>query len=263
MTDAQKPLSKNHLTERRFKPYSNASSYIKHLNNLYNLFEKANSPFHGYSSIKKLNKQSPIITDYKVSLLPRSHISRELEVKKDLLNKFTSLDKIRTEKNKNYARSATPVTKKPKYLMELSDLHEFRNLIHSILTEKGKKCEDCKKNVCECIEKTEDLFLKKMINYGVFRRKTRKVKENGVFLTSRLKKNNGLEMEIDKKQQVLCGFLEDGSLMTIRSAGRSEKKLRDCKSDKRVKRIDSNLTRALAITPVTLSEHRKLHGWQT
>ena len=260
MTDPQKPLSKNHLTEKRFKPYSNASSYIKHLKNLYNLFEKANTPLRANKSTKKLQKQSPIGTDYKVSVLPRSNISRELEVKKDLFNKFTNLDKTRAMKSRHFTRSTTPVAKKPNYLMELEDLHEFRNLIHSILTEKGKKCGDCKKSVCECIEKTKDVFLKKMINYGVFGKKDRKVHENGVFLTSRLKKTNRPEMEINKKQQVLSGLFEDGRLLTIRSAGRSEKKPRDCKSDRRVIKIDSCLARALAITPVSLSEQRKLNN---
>lgn len=257
MTDTQKHLSKDHFTEKRFKPYNNASSYIKHLNNIYDLYHKSHSPDQAYSLSKKFQKQSPKNSDYKVSIMPRAHVSRELELKKELFNKFTSLDQSRSAKKRPYTRSSTPICKKPKYLMELSDLQDFRNLINSILTEKGKKCSDCHKVVCECVEKTKDLFLRKMMNVGSFKLRDNNDKKRAVFLTNRAEKYKGMEMEVDRDRTTLCSLFEDGSFMAIHSAKRNQNNLKDCKSDKKVKNVDKNLARAFAVTPIPLSDRRR------
>ena len=157
-----KHLSKDHQTEKRFKAYSKASAFVRHMHNKYDL-HRGSSPDEASATTKCFKQQTPTNFEFKVSLLPRSQITDELKKRKEMLNNFQQLGSKRHTKRYFPTRSATPLPKKHKDRQEVkSPLGQLR-LFSDIKNEHRRKCEDCRRFICECIDKTQDDFLKEIL----------------------------------------------------------------------------------------------------
>jgi hypothetical protein len=95
-----KQLPKNHIIESRFIPYEKASTYIKHLNNVYCLNQNTSA----YDNIKDVHHQfkslSPEGKVSKHSCSPTSKLSKELEDQIIKLNLFQNLSNLKRQVTK-------------------------------------------------------------------------------------------------------------------------------------------------------------------
>lgn len=179
MNSPTKSLSKDHLTEKRFKPYCKASAYIKTINNQYNAQLPNLHADSAYLSSKNFQHQKPKNYNFKVSILPRSQVSEELEKKAEMVQKFQNLSELKSSKKKVLTRSITPMLKKNKFVQEIRSPSNLVKLIMQAKTQKETKCRDCKKKACECIDKTQDAFLKQiLIGKEYFNKEKTKAKGN-------------------------------------------------------------------------------------
>ena len=226
-----RPISKSHFTEKRFSAYLKANSYIKHLNRVYDSSQNP-SIDSAYSFSKNFRSQTPSNLDFKVSLLPRSQISREIEEKTDLIQKKLS----------NHS--------------DLREKKGLKVLIHSILSERNNRCGDCKKFVCECIEKTKDHFLKKFINSKNYKeiKKNKEIRETNCFVTGSPTRNKEPDFFIIRDQELGLSLFDDGSLTTINSCARGK---RNVKIGRRVQLYDKDFDKFISISPISQSSRSK------
>lgn len=249
-----KPISKSHFTEKRFSAYLKANAYIKHLNRVYDSSQNP-SIDSAYSFSKNFRSQTPSNLDFKVSLLPRSQISREIEEKTDLIHKYNKIEEIRPKRNK-VTRISTPMQKKSNNHSDLREKQGLKILIHSILSERNNRCEDCKKFVCECIEKTKDNFLKKFINSKNYKeiKKNKDKKETNCFVTGSPNRNKESDFCIIRDQELGLSLFDDGSLTTINSYARGK---RNVKNNRRVQLYDKDFDKYISISPISQSSRSK------
>lgn len=249
-----KPISKSHFTEKRFSAYLKADTYIKHLNRVYDSSQNP-SIDSAYSQSKNFRFQTPTNLDFKVSYLPRSHISREIEEKTDLIHKYHNIEEIRPRRNK-ITRTSTPIQRRLNNHSNIREKKELKILIHSILSEKKNRCEDCKKFICECIEKTKDLFLKRFINSKIYKeiKKNKDKKENSCFVTFSPSRYKEPDFYIVKNQELAFSIFEDGSLTAIKSFAGFKNNL---KTSKRVQLYDRDLEKLISVSPISQSSRTK------
>ena len=249
-----KPISKSHFTEKRFSAYVKADSYIQHLNRVYDSSQNP-SMDSAYNRSKNFRYQTPTNLDFKVSLFPRSQISREIEEKTDLVHTYHNIEEIRPRRSK-IARTLTPIQKKLSPHSDIREKKELKILIHSILSEKKNRCEDCKKFVCECIEKTEDLFLQRFINSKNYKeiKQNKDKKERSCFVTLSPARYKEPDFYVLKNQELGFSIFDDGSLTAIKSFAGGKSSV---KTSRRVQLCDKNLDKLISISPICQSSRTK------
>jgi hypothetical protein len=250
-----KPISKSHITERRFSAYLKANTYIKHLNRIYESTHNPSISDKAYSLSKNFQVQTPSNLDFKVSMLPKSQVSKELEEKTDLLHKYQNIEEIRPRR-KLATRSLTPVMKKQVQQRDFRERKDLKQVIQAITTERKNKCEDCKKTVCECIEKTEDSFLQKFINSRIYQeiKKNKESRASPCFVTVISTRSKDSEFSVLQDKSIGFSIFDDGSLTAINSVGRSPFK---SKSSKRTQVFDKNFDKLISVSPVSYSARSK------
>lgn len=258
-----KNLSKNHLTEKRFLPYSKASSYIQHMSKLYDSFMESPIPDQAFKQSKGFKVQPPTNFDFKVSLLPKSKISEDLERKKSFYDKFCNFQEPKAMKKTQLKRSATPVINREKVRANVYTMNEFRQMLNIIHVEKRGRCNDCKKIICECIEKTQDEFLKEVLISRGYEKKNasvKKIKEKPPLICIAPVKNKDTMFLASKKNIGAYSLFNDGRFTAIHTGKKNKFPIRLSKrcmtARKKIPRIKSFI-RALSVTPVAITERRK------
>lgn len=176
-TSPKKLLGDNSQTEKRFSPYCKASSYIRHLNNIYELAFGSQLSDEAYILSKVFQKQLPKNSEFKVSLLPKAYLSKDLSEKSELVNIFQRLSDLKPSKKKISIRSGTPMLNKLTKKIKTVNQFDFKHVVAILNSEKRKKCNDCKRRACECLDKTKDQFLKKMFETKGFKNCSKTIKK--------------------------------------------------------------------------------------
>jgi hypothetical protein len=107
-----KSISKTHISEYRFNPYSRARKYVQHLNSLYEL--KKEKDFYDQSNVLNqiFKQQTPLNCINKLSLLPKSSMSNDTKDRIKLVNEFHNFSDKKIKKNVKNSKSVSPVCRK-------------------------------------------------------------------------------------------------------------------------------------------------------
>jgi hypothetical protein len=95
---SNKKISKSHITEQRFNPYSKARNYIKHLNTIYDLKQDKDLYDESYRLTQVFQHKTPVNDNHRLSLLPKSAVSSEIQHKIKILNVFHNLSERKMKK---------------------------------------------------------------------------------------------------------------------------------------------------------------------
>lgn len=152
-------LPQNHIVEDRYKSYSRAEDYIKHLNNIYtNNLQTTGKRDEAYIKTFRFRVQQPSLdSKFKVSQFPKAKVNQELLEQQELLNAFNHI----TFDNKSRCSSR----QKTRSLVN----HKRSNTARVNFTYKkekisfNNKCPDCKKLMCDCPKSIQDTFLKNFL----------------------------------------------------------------------------------------------------
>ena len=109
---SSKKVSKDHIAEFRFGPYSKARRYINHLNNLYEL--QLDKCAYDQSLINNdlFKKQTPVNSARKLSLLPTTPVADDVLHKIRLINIFQNLSETKIKKSSTKIKNITPSKRK-------------------------------------------------------------------------------------------------------------------------------------------------------
>lgn len=155
----QRNLPQHHIVEDRYKSYSKAEDFIKHLNNKYtNHLQTVGKRDEAYVKTFRFKLQQPTLdSKFKVSQFPKAKVNQELLEQQELLNAFNQI----TFDNKS----------------RCSSRQKTRSLVHNKRSNTAKvnftyrkekinfndKCKDCKKLICDCPKDINDTFLKNFL----------------------------------------------------------------------------------------------------
>ncbi|OMJ83622.1 hypothetical protein SteCoe_15410 [Stentor coeruleus] len=252
-----KNLSKNYLTEKRFLPYSKASSYIQHMSKLHDSFMESPIPDQTFKV------QPPTSFNFKVSLLPKSKFSEDLERKKTFSGKFCNFQVPKAVKENHLKRSATPIINKDRARADIYTMNEFRQMLNVIHAEKRGKCNDCRKNICECINKTQDEFLKEVLISRGYKNKStsaEKIKEKPPLICIASAKNKETRFFASKKNIGAYPIFNDEGFTAIHTGKKNKFPIRlvkRCKTARKKIPRRKSFIRALSVTPVAITERPK------
>ncbi|OMJ75155.1 hypothetical protein SteCoe_25776 [Stentor coeruleus] len=220
-------------------------------------------PDQAFKQSKSFRVQQPKNFDFKVSLLPKSKISEDLERKKSFYDKFCNFQEPKAMK-KNYTKgSATPVIHKERVRADIYTMNEFKQMLNLIHVEKRGKCNDCKKFICECIEKTQDEFLKEVLISRGYDKKSasaKKIKEKPPLICIAPVSNKEPGFLASKKNLGAYSLFNDRRFTAIHTGKINKFPIRLVKrcmtARKKFPRMKSFI-RALSVTPVAITERPK------
>ena len=111
-TYPRRMISKNNISEQRFNPYKKARSYIKHLNNQYDLLQDKDIYDESLILNKVFQQQTPINSMHKLSLLPKSTVAKDILHKMHLVEEFHNLSEKRIKKQSLQSQIFAPNRRK-------------------------------------------------------------------------------------------------------------------------------------------------------
>lgn len=196
-------LPQNHIVEDRYKSYSRAEDYIKHLNNIYtNNLQTTGKRDEAYIKTFRFKLQQPSLeSKYKVSQFPKAKVNQELLEQQELLNAFNHISFDNKSRCSSRQKSRSFVGHKRSNTARVNFTYRKEKISFA------DKCSDCKKSACDCPKNIQDTFLKnflrnhsKSIEKAGIQKSEKKYKKSLTITQNRFYERPETVVEIKRKQ---------------------------------------------------------------